>query len=314
MNRNITVQTDLEFDAETREFLDALSESTRNAYTAGLRRFQAFYKRTPRRFLDAVEEDLQRPRQQKQRVARNTLKEFVKWLEANGKTPKTIRVYVSAVQSLGSYYDTKITTRFTNIPASVPVSTKFPWTLDSFVKFVSLFEDAEMKSIAVSIFQCGLSISDILALNYGDIKYEYEHNIIPLCFDLYRIKTKVPHLTFIGRWGHRLLKRQLKGRHLGLETPLYRLSIRMIDEYFVGIAGKFVGEYRGRNPCRLHTLRAAFRTIQGDAGQDRDVAKFFMGQGLPEQDRVYHSRTREGWRNLYIKTEDALTPKNWRQI
>jgi integrase len=306
--------TTLEFDAETREFLDALSESTRNVYTAGLRVFQVFYKQPPGRFLDAVEEDLRRPRRQRQRIARNTVKEFVKWLEDRGKAPKTIRVYVLAVQSLGSYYDTSITTKFTNIPASVPVSSKFPWSLESFVKFVSLFDDAEMKAIAVTAFQSGLSLSDILALNYGNINYEYEHDVIPLCFDLYRIKTKVPHLTFIGRWGVRHLKRQLKGRRLDLETPLFTLHIRTIDEYFVGIAEKFVGEYRGRNPCRPHTLRAAFRTIQGDAGQDHDVAKFFMGQHLPEQDRVYHSRTRDGWRALYAKTEDALTPKNWRQI
>lgn len=308
------MSTTLEFDAETREFLDALGTSTRNVYTAGLRVFQVFYKKTPGKFLDAVEEDLRRPRQQKQRIARNTIKEFVKWLEGRGKTPKTIRAYVSAVQSLGSYYDTAITTKFTNIPASVPVSSKFPWTLDSFVKFVSLFEDAEMKSIAVTVFQSGLSLSDVLALNYGDINYEYEHDMIPLCFDLYRIKTKVPHLTFIGRWGVQHLKRQLKGRHLDLETPIYRVHTRTIDEYFVGIAEKFVGEYHGRNPCRPHTLRAAFRTILGDAGQDRDVAKFFMGQHLPEQDRVYHSRTRDGWRALYVKTEDALTPKDWRKI
>jgi len=306
--------TTVEFDAETREFLDALSKSTRNVYTAGLRVFQTFYKKTPKNFLDAVEEDQRRLRHQRQRIARNTIKEFVKYLQSGGKTPKTIRAYVSAVQSLASYYDTSITTKFTNIPASVPVSSKFPWTLDTFVKFVSLFEDAEMKSIAVTIFQCGLSLSDILALNYGDIKYEYDNNIIPLCFDLYRIKTDVPHLTFIGRWGHYLLQRQLKGRQLELETPIYRVSIRTIDEYFEGIAEEFVGEYRGRNPCRPHTLRAAFRTIEGDAGQDRDVAKFFMGQKLPEQDRVYHSRTRDGWRALYIKTEDALTPKDWRKI
>jgi integrase len=309
-----TMRNSLEFDAETKEFLEALSPSTRNVYEAGLHSFQVFYKGPPGRFLDAVEQDLRMPRAQRQRVARNTIKLFVKWLQSQGLASKTIRAYVSAVQSLGSYYDTKITTKFTNIPASVPVSSKFPWTLDSFVKFVSLFGDPEMKSIAVDVFQSGLGISDILALNHGDIKYEYEHDVLPLCFDLYRIKTKVPHLTFIGRWGVHLLKGQLKGRRLDLETPLYRVGIRMVDEYFQGIAEKFVGEYRGRNPCRVHTLRAAFRTILGDTGQDRDVVKFFMGQRLPEQDRVYHSRTREGWRSLYAKTEEALTPNEWRKI
>lgn len=304
----------LEFDAETKEFLDALGDSTRHVYAAGLQAFQEFYHKPPNAFLDDVEADLRRPRHQRQRVARITIKQFVRWLEGRGKASKTIRSYVSGVQSFAKYYDVAITTKFTNVPSPVPISSKFPWTLEKFIEFVSLFDDAEEKSIAVMVFQSGLSPRDVLKLNYGDIKYEYEHHTIPLCIDTARFKTKVPFMSFIGRWGCHLLRKQLKGRRLDLETPIYRLSMRTIDDYFLEKGKKFVGEYRGRNPCRIHTLRAAFRTIQGDAGQDRDVAKFFMGQRLPEQDRVYHSRTRDGWRNLYIKTEDALTPKDWKKI
>jgi hypothetical protein len=39
-------------------------------------------------------------------------------------------------------------------------------------------------SIAASILQSGLSISDILAITYGDIKEELEKSITPLCLDL----------------------------------------------------------------------------------------------------------------------------------
>lgn len=295
-----------EFDEDTREFLDALDPSTRRVYKAGLAAFQSFYGKSPKHFLDVVEEDLQRPRRERRRVARNTLKGFTESMQKRKLTPKTIRAYLAAVQSLGSYYETSITTRYVNVPAANPVSSKFPWTLETVVKFVGMIEGLEMRSVAVTIFQSGLGIADILALNYGDIKYEYERNIIPLCLDLARIKTDVPFMTFIGEWGLHLLRKHLRETKPKFDHSLYSISHRTIDDRFKVLGEKFVGEYHGQNPCRPHSLRAAFRTLLGDAGQDRDVVKFFMGQKLPEQDRVYHSRSREGWRQLYKKYLHAL--------
>lgn len=301
------------FDEDTSEFLDALDVSTRKVYQAGLLAFQTFYKQSPKHFLDAIEEDFQKPRRERRRVARRTLKGFVEWLKRKGKKPKTIRAYVSAVQSLAGYYDIHISTRYVDMPASNPYSQKYPWTLEKIAEFVGMIKKPQLQSFAVTIFQSGLSISDALALTYNAIKLEYEQGIIPLCLDLARIKTDVPFMTFIGKWGVSLLQ-HLANKKLTLDTPLYDLSKRTIDHHFQQLAKKFIGKYKGRNPCRPHSLRAAFRTLLGDAGCDRDVVKFWMGQRLPEQDRVYHSRSREGWRRLYARYEHALTPKNWEKI
>ncbi|MEM2419628.1 MAG: tyrosine-type recombinase/integrase [Candidatus Bathyarchaeia archaeon] len=78
--------------------------------------------------------------------------------------------------------------------------------------------------------------------------------------------------------------------------------------HFQKVARKWLGEYKGRNPLRPHSLRAAFRTILGDAGMDRDVVEFFMGHKLPEQLRVYHSRSRDGWRAIYAKYMQYIEP------
>jgi len=199
------------------------------------------------------------------------------------------------------------------MPSSQPLSSKFPWTLDHVAEFIGLIRKLEMRSIAVTLFQSGLSVSDALSLTYEDIKYEYEEGISPLCFDLARIKTDVPFMTFIGEWGVSLLRKHLGGRRLRLEAPLYSVSHRAIDHYFQRLGRRWMRSYKGQNPCRPHSLRAAFRTLLGDAKMDRDVVKFFMGQRLPEQDRVYHSRSRDGWRDLYRQYEYALTPENWKE-
>ena len=294
------------------EFLDAFGPGSALVYKAGLKVFEEFYKSRGGSlddFLDAVEEDLRRPRRQKKHVGRNVLKSFVRSLEKKGYAPKSIRAYVSSVQSFARYYELPISARYVDMPSSHPVSDKFPWTLDKVVAFIGMIEDSEIKSVGVTIFQSGLSISDILSLTWGDIKYEYERGVVPLCFDLARIKTDVPFMTFIGSWGTSLLKHHLEGKKMRLEDPLYTVSHRLIDLHFQRLGKKWVGEYKGQNPCRPHSLRAGFRTILGESGMPYDTIEFFMGHELPEQVRVYNSRTRDGWREIYRKFEWALTPK-----
>jgi len=84
-----------EFDADTREFLEALDPSTMRVYRVGLGAFQTFYGKPLKNFLDAVEDDLRKPRCERTRVARNTLKGFVEWLQEKEYAPKTIRAYVT---------------------------------------------------------------------------------------------------------------------------------------------------------------------------------------------------------------------------
>jgi hypothetical protein len=55
------------------------------------------------------------------------------------------------------------------------------------------------RSIAASIVQSGLSVSDLLALTYGDIKEEFEKGTTPICLSLTRKKTGVSFITFFGQ-------------------------------------------------------------------------------------------------------------------
>ena len=153
------------------EFLDAFDpeKGTSRAYKAGLEVFGKFYRLRSKHygakgetlddFLDSLEEDLRRPRREKKRVARRVLGGFVAWLKAEDYAPKTVRAYASAVQSFTGYYDLKISTKYVDMPSSTPVSDKFPWSLDKVAAFIGVIDDPEIKSIAVNIFQSGLSIS-----------------------------------------------------------------------------------------------------------------------------------------------------------
>jgi hypothetical protein len=90
----------------------------------GLTIFQQFYSSQGpiKDFLDHVEQDRLLPRSQRRRVDRLTLNSFVIWLQDRGYTPKTIRIYVGAVQSLAKYLDIPISLRYVQLPPAQPVN------------------------------------------------------------------------------------------------------------------------------------------------------------------------------------------------
>lgn len=141
---------------------------------------------------------------------------------------------------------------------------------------------------------CALSVSDVLALTYGDIHYEFERGATPLCLDLVRIKTDVPHMTFIGTWGVNLLKQHLARRRLDPKDPIYVKTRRVIDNYFEKLGRRFVGPYRGSNPCRPHSLRAAFRTLLSDHKVDPHTLSFGWATGYPNRNGFTSASPGEG--------------------
>jgi len=299
---------------EISEFLGVFKPSSRKVYRAGLLKFQGFLKATGRGtvsdFLDALESDVRLPRRQRKRVGEKVIREFVARLEKEGFCPKSIRTYVSAVQSLVSYYGLKLSTRYVSLPSSQPASKKYPWTLEEVGDFILSMEDPELRSLAATMLQSGLSLGDVLSITWGDIKREYLRGMVPLCLDFSRKKTDVPFMTFIGQFAVNLLR-----EHLGTKPkmkdsdPIYTLSERVVQMRFKKLSRRRLGKYKGYNPQRPHSLRSAFRTFLGDGGMPADEIHFFMGHQLPEQKEVYMCRSRDGWRRFYAKYEHALTPK-----
>jgi integrase len=294
------------------EFLSALKLGTRHVYERGLAKFQDFLAGqglNVASFLSLVEEDLRRPRLEKTRVARKTLNAFIAHLQGEGFAPKTVNAYVGAVQSLAKYYDIPLSTRYVNRPPAKAINKKHPWIMEEIGKFISLMNNIQYKCIAACIVQSGLSISDLLDLKYGDIKEEFEKGVALLCLDLPRKKTNVPFLTFIGGWALGLLKQHLMDRPFKDDTPIFTVTRRAVESYFRRIGMKFSGGFSGRNPYSPHSFRAAFRTILSDHKVDPLYIEFWMGHKVPEQQIVYISKSREGWRETYRTLAELwLTP------
>jgi len=296
-------------------FLSVLKVGTRGVYVAGLRLFQQYYsgKGSIGDFLDSVEREWFLPRHEKRHTAAETLNGFAAWLQNRGYAPKTVRVYVGAVQSLAKFYEIPISLRYVRLPPAQPIYKKHPWTLAEVGLFIASMDKPIYRSIAASILQSGLSISEALALTYADIKEEFEKGITPLCLDLTRRKTGVPFITFLGNWSVKLLKEHLANRKMEDETPIYNMSARNVHAYFRKAAQKFAGAFKGRNPYSPHSLRAAFRTFLSDHKVDPLYIEYWMGHKIPEQLSAYINKSRESWHPTYKEqAEPHLTPPQYK--
>jgi len=260
-------------------------------------------------FLDCVEQDRLLPRSQRRRVDRLTLNSFAAWLQNRGYSPKTIRIYVGAVQSLAKYFDIPISLQYVHLPPAQPVNRKHAWAIEEVGDFIAFMDKPIYRSITASILQSGLSVSDLLALKYGDIKEELEKGTTPICLSLVRKKTGVPFITFLGSWSLKLLKDYLACKKLDDGMPIYNVSSRAVHVYFHKTAQKFAGYFKGRNPYSPHSLRAAFRTFLSDHKVDPLYIEFWMGHALPEQQGAYINKSIESWRQTYKEqAEPHLTP------
>jgi len=303
------------FDSEVSEFLSVLKTGTRNVYRRGLVAFQQFYSNqgSVKDFLDCVEQDRLLPRSERRREDRFILNGFVAWLQNKGYSPKTIRIYVGAVQSLAKYFDIPISLRYVQLPPVQPVNKRHPWTIKEVGEFVAIMDRPLYRSMAASIVQSGLSLSDLLALTYDDIKGKFERGVTPICLNLIRRKTGIAFITFLGSWSVKLLRECLADKKLENETPIYQVSSRAVRAYFHKTAQKFAGNFKGRNPNSPHSLRAAFRTFLSDHKVDPLYIEFWMGHALPEQQGAYINKSMESWRQTYKEqAEPHLTPPQYK--
>lgn len=290
-------------------FLEALKPSTRRAYRHAFAIFQAEFG-SLRDWLVKAQEDMQRSSLDKKWVVRSTIQQLTEKLTGMGYAPNTVRQVTAALKSLLEFYGIHTSFRHMNLPPPTPIHKKHPWTIEEIGRFVELLPNSLYKSIAASIVQSGLGLSDLLLLTYGDIRDEYERGITPLCLDLTRKKTTVPFMTFLGEWAVSHLREYLADRLLIDSVRLYPVSGRAVERVFSRTGRIFGGRFQGRNPFSPHSLRAAFNTLLRDRKVDHIYIEYWMGHAIPEQHRAYVTKSREGWRETYrTLAEPWLTPK-----
>ena len=227
---------------------------------------------------------------------------------------------MGALQNIMKYYAVPVSYEFIERPPArtMKINDKHEWTLDQIRVFVEAAEYLRDKAYIMVAFQSGLSLGDILALNYSDIKREFETGILPLSITGYREKTNVAIRTFIGRDAVYYLKLYLQSRpDIKNSDPLFtlfgsnkRATHGTIQKQLRKYAKKLSFLYEedlvnGYNPARPHSLRSAFRSrLTGK--MDSDLIEFLMAHDIGQEKSTYMNQPLDELRQIYANYEHLL--------
>lgn len=312
---------------EAEEFLTLKRKSTAKTYRFGLNHFADYYSQKHdasredvfAHFLDRLYKNFQLPRREQKRLVELEISGFIEYLKKREMSGKSIRVYFAAIQNFLKYYRFPAQASFIgNLPPSTPKkeNKKHAWQLPEIQRFVKHAKNYRDKAVILCLFQSGLGVGDLVALDYRDIKKEFEEETLPLCLELTRKKTGVVFKTFLGRDAAHYLKLYLQTRgKLEEDAPLFamwgserRVTTGAIEKRFRDLALKLGYINHGDdsyNPCRPHSLRSAFRSqLTGEAADS--LIEFWMGHAIGEEKRAYLNLPVEKLRERYMGFEQFL--------
>ncbi len=290
---------------EVDSFLQSFAESTRNSYATGIKLFEQFYGKPITEFIKQLYEDLQKPPLERTRIGENVMRNYEKWLERK-YAPASVPYYMHVVQSFARYESIPLPLRYIKMPKPIPTNPKFKWDLDTVAAFISLLREP-IKSVAVVMLQSGLAVGDVLNLRVEDL---YDMGNVPMALEVTRKKTGVHFYTFVGKWGVKHIINSIQATR----GPVFPIGSYVV-QYEFKMKARALMKYKGTNPMRPHSLRAAFRSFLFEGGVDPLYAEFFMGHRIPEERATYINIPLEGWRKIYAeKCEPLLTPKKWESI
>lgn len=318
--------TGVTLDETEERFLASKSVSTAKAYRSNLKRFRVYYPEGIVGLIKQIEADREanktRATYDRVRPGETVIKGFIDWHAEIGYSNKATLQSLNALQNALKFYGIVMSMAFIETPPNRPMreNKKHEWTLDQIRQYVEAAEYLREKTYILFAFQSGLSISDILDLDYGDIMQEYEAGIVPLAITGYRKKTGFPLRTFVGADTVKYLRLYLASRpDIQPEDPLFtflgssneRATPVAIQKLLRNYAAKleFIPPNElanGYNPARAHSLRSGFRSrLTGK--MDSDLIETFMAHDIGQQRSTYMNMPLEELRELYANYEHLVS-------
>jgi integrase len=307
-------------ESKVQEYLGSLkTEGTRQTYKIALDQFAKFLHgqgiESVQAWLKAVDEDRARSAMadEKTNIARNMLTKFSESLQSQGMAPDSVRTYMGAIQNLYLFvFQEKFSLKFSKLPDALERTQKYPWTLETISRFLSLFDDLTYLCLGVLLLQSGLTLQDALSLRMLDLpefgkKCPMELNFISKG----RGKTHVPFSTFVGRATIDLLGRLLVNKNLKPDDRIFDMTKQSAAAYWRVRAKRFLGEgWPYRSPCSAHSFRTAFRTLSYNSRQipELDIEFFLAHKEKRDMKAIYTKNGPEYFRQSYAKIEPFLTP------
>jgi len=242
---------------------------------------------------------------------------FFNWLvEEKGNKRSSAAVKHAYVKSWLKYNSRKFKGRF---GSPKYISKKIPPISKEDLKTVLEYMDIRERALTLFLKDSGMSISDALRLNYGDIKREFESGKKFIHIHAIRKKENVEYDTFIGPNAIEALKvylqeRKNRGEVINDDSPLFVTKWRpfnRLDANTVFMMFANVSKLSGIK-ISAHRLRKFFDTYMSMRIRHPVILKYWMGHKLASDvEARYIIPPIEEQRRLYAEaySQIDLSPK-----
>jgi len=195
---------------------------------------------------------------------------------------------------------------------------KHRWTSEGVLKFIESARSHRDRALIACAYQSGLSVSDLLELNYGDVKNQLFEP--PIVIPMNRVKTGVEFRAMFGEDACVYLDLYLKSRiDLKDDSPLFasegslayndeRVEDSTIHDVFRKLADKNQIDGNGtRNSATIHSLRTSFISNLSKVGMNRAMVEYLAGHNLKNIDKTYLNYSDEDLREAYLQYFHAIS-------
>lgn len=344
-------KTELEKYSEVERWLTAKSRGSKFNYLSALRAFMEYTKLNPKELIDLAEADRKKSARERGEPERK-VKSFFDWLlneyrqktrgvgrreskKRNGKKGVSRNLAAMYCNAIKSFYKSNGFPLNVKIPKAAPKKENFKLILrvPEVKRLLDVATNVRDRAIILTLFQSGMSVSELCNLTYGDVAKGLRENEEPLHLHLIRKKELVEYDTFLGKDAVNMLKsyldeRKRSGEILKYDTPLFvkrfsrqnakggkvkKMNPTLIEASFRALAVKsgLVTEERLKkadiNPCRPHALRASFISILKTAGMNNTAVEYLCGHTVPETEKAYWQVRTDELKRLYKKYEKYLS-------
>jgi integrase/recombinase XerD len=330
-----------ERDELVKRWLDSCQkDDTRYSYATAFKLYVEFTNLDARAMIEEAQADAGKDVFKKENIVQSRVLSFYKWLieeaprtRAGGKgvrvevgkgyLPTSARNYAMAIRSFYAHYGFPIKLAGRSKIGKSKVTYRRKLLNSAQVKkLVDNARSPRDRAIILTLFQGGMDVSTLCALNYGDVAEGIEKNERPLKLNIFREKADVEYYSFLGLDAVEAIKIYLadmrsKDIIFDYSTPLFlkeksteRIQTNNVQMFFKEIAdraGFTDGSSNGYNLYGPHSLRESFSSILINKGVPDAIVDFLLGHSLGQMGEAYKRGKFEDVQKMYLDNEVYLS-------
>ncbi|KON34024.1 MAG: hypothetical protein AC479_02535, partial [miscellaneous Crenarchaeota group-6 archaeon AD8-1] len=294
------------------------SEATRKKYALFLQKFVDYTQMNANQLIEQRKIELKKEDLREQRAMESRLTGFIASLKDQGYSSSTCKVAYASIRSFFEINYMPLRMRRGSYPQGESLGSRVA-TRDHIRRILYDVKKSKdyikLKAIILCLKDSGLRVSDLIALNYGDVAEELEKDTEFISLNRVTIKSKIVAHTFLGYESIEALKEYIEKRRAGTQdippetltkdSPLFRTNssgkVKRLSRSGISTTVLFHFRRIGEKGLSAHSLRKFLQTTLEASGVNSNWIDQILGHKLLNSRDAYSKPSQEQLKEAYIK-------------